>query len=388
MADVVKTALAGLKDPERYICKQGVPWFRPHIREVFNEKSGKFEKVEVNELDLSEIAEHMQALEAEGRAFRITNGHIDKQAKEQDQPELLGLALNPRLGKFGPKQIPCVLLDEYILADKADKIRERPYRSAEYYRQKKLITGCAALVRDPQLNLGTILYSADDATVFYGEPVSAAVPELSANDNDLSPEEVELFERFMKYMQTKQASQQPVNNAAMGPMNATMPQPAAYQEFDMAEVVTKPEDAVHYAELRREADESRKRADSLEKELAGIRAERQREKAEKILDVLEKIEHFKFDRAEELELMQATDDAGREKIAGRIRKYHEKLPGFEAEVPVDYSADNRKLPDRKDPNANPAHDAPDHYQETLDYVKAHPGVGYDEAEAAVKARRK
>lgn len=381
MGDVVKASLADIRDPDKYVCKKGVPWFRPHIREVWNGKSSKFEQVEVLESDLSTIAEQMQMLASEGRAFRITNGHIDKTAKEEDQPDLLGLALNPRVGTFGPKNIPCVLLDEYILADKVSTIGKRPYRSAEYYRQKKIITGAAALIRDPQLNLGTVLYSDDDATVIYAEPVDV-LPEASSNENDPSPEEVEMFERCWAYIQKKMADsqpQQPQQNAmgAMGPANA-MPQPAAYQEQDMATEVLKPEEAVHYAELT-------KRAESAEKRLAEIEKERVREKTEALLDKLDKVEHFKFDRDAELELMQATDDAGREKIAARIRKYHEKQPGHDDEVPVSYEAD-RPLPERKDDSKNPFHEKPDFYEETLEYCRATGEVDFEKAHRAVEER--
>lgn len=383
MADVVKTSLADLRDPDKYICKKGVPWFRPHKRKLLNEKTGEWEEFEVTEADLPEIAENMQALESEGRAFRITNGHIDKLAKEKDQPELLGMALNPRLGKFGPKGIPAVLVDEYIRYDKAATVGERPYRSAEFYRQKKLITGAAALVRDPQLNLGVVLYSEDDPVIIYGE----AVPEMSSNDNDLSPEEVELFERFMKYMQRQQQSaQQPTQNAAgaMGPMNAAQPQPVGYQESDDMPQVIKPEDAVNYSERIESAE---KRAEAAEKRLAEIENDRKREKSERLLDRLGEVEHFEFDRKEELELMMNTDDAGREKIAARIRKFHGKVPGHEDEVPVDYSNDNRQLPERKKETPNPLSEEPVNYQEVMDFVRSNPGVTYEEAEAKVKAKK-
>lgn len=375
MADAVVSSIAEFKNQDKYIRRDGVPWFRPHVREIWNEKLNKFEQVEVLESDLTAIAEQMQALASEGRAFRITNGHIDKGAKEEDQPDLLGMALNPRVGTFGPKNVPCVLLDEYILADKVASIGKRPYRSAEYYRQKKVITGCAALLRDPQLNLGTVLYSGDDAMVVYAEPVSV-IPEASSNDADLSPEEIELFERFLKYQERKQSQQQPQQNAmgAMGP-NANMPQPAAYQEQDMAEVV-KPEDAIHYAELT-------KRAESAEKRLAEIEKERVLEKSQKLIERLAEVEHFKFDTKEELELMQATDDAGREKIAARIRKYHEKLPGHDDEVPVHYEGEKPLPKHDKTPN-----DEPEFYQETLDYIRKTGEQDFEKANRIVRESKK
>lgn len=387
MADVVKTALAGLRDPDRYICKKGVPWFRPHSIEVFNEQTGKAETIEVNEADLSEIAEHMQALESEGRAFRITNGHIEKLAKEKDQPELLGFARNARVGKFGPKEIPCVLVDEYILTDKAETIRERPYRSAEFYRQKKLITGCAALVRDPKLNLGVVMYSGKDALVLYADPVEV-VPEMSSNDNNLSPEEVELFERFMKYMRSKQT--QPQNNAmgSMGPMNAGMPQPVGYQESTKMSEVKKPEDQmIQYQELTRLLESEKQARAASESRLASLEKELKKGRAEKILDRLDLVEHYKLDRAEELEFFMEVDESKWEKRVNSIRKNHEKKPGREDEVPVSYS-DPMALPKRSDSEVHPLADAPDHYQETMDYVRANRGVSYEEAEKIVLASRK
>lgn len=389
--DATKISLAELKDESKYVCKKGVPWFRAHKKQIWNDKLAKYEELEVLEADLSEIADNMKALEREGRAFRITNGHIEigPGAKEKDQPELLGLACNARVGKFGPKQIPCVMVDEYIKVGKVGHIEDRIYRSAEFYRQRKNITGAAALLRDPQLNLGVILYGSEDKALMYGEPVGndaddkPVVPEMSNNEDDLSPEEVKLFERLMAYMQKTQQAQMQQQNAAMGPMNAMPgqqqpPQPSAYQESQMSEAVAKPNpnESPEFFAMKTELESNRKR-------LADIEPERTKEKSTNLLDRLEHVEHYKLDRADELEAMCATDDAGRAKIAARIRKNHQKVPGSEDEVTVAYSDDNLPLPGRE-PSV---HDEPENYQETLDYMRENGEYDFEKAQRIVNAKK-
>lgn len=149
----------------------------------------------------------------------------------------------------------------------------------------------------------------------------------------------------------------------------------------MSNPVVKPdEQAVHYAELVAENT-------SLKKRLDGIEADRKKEKAETLLDRLDKIEHYKFDRADELEAMLNTDDAGREKIANRIRKNHEKQPGYDDAVPVDYSADNLPLPKREG-DTNPLTVEPEFYQETLDYIRETGEKDFAKAQRAVKLANK
>ncbi len=104
----------------------------------------------------------------DGVPTRIVDGHIhtDPNIPEAKQPALLGFALNPRVGAFGPTQTPCVMVDTHIRRDKLAIARDRPFRSAEYYPSTKTIRGLALLVRDPYLDMGIVTY-AGEATYFY-----------------------------------------------------------------------------------------------------------------------------------------------------------------------------------------------------------------------------
>lgn len=382
MADAVTASLSDLNDPAKYICKQGVPIFRAHTRSIWNSKKNEWEEVEVLSSDLPEIATHMQAMEKEGRCFRLTNGHVKKKADgtiddQKKQPELFGLARNARFGKFGPEQIDCVMWDEYYIANKVPDIRDKIYRSAEYYRGQKLITGAAALVTDPQLNLGQVLlYDSDDGVaICYGEPMMAApnqpqtpgpIPPSMDKPDDLTPEEINLFEKMLRYMQNKSMMQQA---AAMGPQNAGPPQAGGNQEPMMSQTdkkpdaVKPPETPIDYA---KELEFVKAELVAAQGKISRVESERDNEQIERLIYQLETVEHYEFDAEKERAELLKTDAEGRKRIVERIRKYHPVKTGYEKEIPVDYSSGNQTLPDS---GGDKFTKKPAGYDEALQYCK-------------------
>lgn len=125
--------------------------------------------------DVLGIARNMQERHAAGTAIRLAVGHVQQRPDypESMQPKVIGRWLPPfTVGTFNGQATifatPAVRR-EYIL----DAIG-RPYRSPEYYRGKKLVTGIALLSRDPALNLGTF----DLADVFASQeqPTHHVIP--------------------------------------------------------------------------------------------------------------------------------------------------------------------------------------------------------------------
>lgn len=144
-----------LNDPTRWLIKQGVPVFKPHER--VDPATGKQIKVDLPKL--YRIANNMQQLERGGVPVRMTLGHTEPGKPEHQQPPVAGYYRNPRVQPFGPKGEPAVVVDEWLDPAYADKRKNFPYRSAEYYDDAEQITGVALLTRDPFLDLGVVAYS-------------------------------------------------------------------------------------------------------------------------------------------------------------------------------------------------------------------------------------
>jgi hypothetical protein len=197
-----------LDNPDLYEVKRNVPIFRAHRRKA-KDVHGKEIEIVVTDDDLPVIARNMAALQTEeGVPARIVDGHIRPglDVPEAQQPALLGFAANPRFGRFGPKQTPCVLVDAYLKRDKLAIARERPFRSAEYYPEAQAIRGVALLLRDPQLDMGIVTYVETKQPYLYA--MENTMPDSIHDrpdraDEEFSPQEVEHFEKLCRYMARK-----------------------------------------------------------------------------------------------------------------------------------------------------------------------------------------
>jgi len=357
MTDAATISLELLGDPSQYQLLGSVPWFRAHRRK----KNDGTETV-VNNDDLREIAQHMQALEREGRLFRLTHGHINPVGDEDEQPELLGFARNARLDVFGPRRIPCVMVDEYARNDKLPILRERPYRSAEYYGKSKVITGAAALIRDPQLNLGAVLYNRDHEPWHYAEALMPT-PETMNND-DYSPEEVQQYERMCAYLARKWPKAfAPDATARRDDEGTGENQPEQFQNGESLEM---------YA-LRTEAESAKRKAEQARKELEAIRQEREAEKCQIIVDDLAR--HYRLDPAREVRTLLPLNAAEREEHIAYIRANYSELPGGD---PIElYRGHVEGEGFEVSPTAS-------QYEATMSWLRAHPGMTYEQAVTAVR----
>lgn len=159
MSDPTMASLAKLKDESQWRIVRNVPIFIP-IQDRVKMPDGTLKEVQVSDLDLYEIClNYSRRMETTGDVGRITAGHIKPLADESAQPTIYGHPMNLRVGSFGPENKLCILADFYIRPECWEDFKRYPYRSPEYYHDRKEITGVALLIRDPKLDLGMLTYS-------------------------------------------------------------------------------------------------------------------------------------------------------------------------------------------------------------------------------------
>lgn len=173
-ADPTRQTLADLADPGKYVRLDGVPVLAP-----FNRGDAA-----VTAADLPAICERMQARDRAGNAVTLTHGHIKPAADEKDQPQLLGLYRNPRLGTL-QDGTPAILMDRFVFREDAERVRKLPHRSSEYYPRAGVVRGVAALVRPPEIDMGVVCLEGQERPVCLSlgdEPMSAPAAVRTALD--------------------------------------------------------------------------------------------------------------------------------------------------------------------------------------------------------------
>lgn len=203
MADPTVEFLRSLDDPAKFERKEGVPIWVPHRRK---NKDGS--EVVVTERDLPAYAEWINGVERErGVCGRITDGHVKPGLP---MPKLCGYYRKARVGTFGPKNTPAVLVDLYYInrPDVLAVASERPYRSPEVYTDVKQIRGLALLLQDPFLDMGVVTYEGDRTPYLCEADMAgemgakgAGLPGAEPEEKpDHTPEEKALFEKMRRYM--------------------------------------------------------------------------------------------------------------------------------------------------------------------------------------------
>lgn len=402
-SDPTMEFLSRLNEPGRWVINRAVPIFRPH-RRVTKDKDGKEIVIEVTEADLPEIAANMLALEQdEGVVIRVTPGHVrtvhadGTAVKETENPPLFGFNLNPRVGTFGPKNTPAVLVDEYLFPDRADERKNYPYRSAEYFHGPKVIRGVALLKRDPFLDLGMVTYDAAAGCYHYAmgsdmaDEKTAANPVANPEEGKAqppaeTPEEAKLFEKMREYLCRKYAlgdkwpaaeSKKPRNDVQpdeekpkveVTPME-TDKVPALYEQ-KLTDLRTDYERKL--AEVKTEAE---KRSGELLARLSGLELERDQERCQMLLYSLER-EGFSFtaeQKTKELGKLCKTPAADREERVKELRSIYAeaKVPAGRIEL---YEGHVEGGSNPNDPNA-----APWYHAGAIQHMLAHPGMQYEAA---------
>ncbi len=360
-ADATLDFLARLNDPSQWVIVRDVPVFRSHVRRN-QDGSAKYQ---VTDGDLQLIAQNAARKEAEaGVAGVITIGHrlISPTAPETTQPRVVGYIRNVRPGVFGPQGVPCDLVDAYYKREHWDEARLYPFRSAEYYPNKREITGVALLVRDPELELGVVSYAvadepafsyaAGDTPVYFPElymrqpaenyeeremPDPTAPPTTTppvappkpAGPEGVDPQFMQMFAACMKHYMAN-------GGAAPGPMNAVVPKPATTPPAAPPPPPPVPEHAQRdgqpdaYAAIRADL-EAAKRAMSGEiqkynEQLQAERYQRQKGDCERLADQLEFEGGYLFNRGKFVNDAIPLDESGRIQLCKDVQQYSKQDP--------------------------------------------------------------
>jgi hypothetical protein len=387
--DATSVALEELNDPELYECKRGVPIFRSHRRTLKDERGNVKGEIVVRDEDLPVIAANMRAQEAEnGVCGRITDGHInpDPKVPEHDQPPLVGYMKNPRPGVFGPKRIPCVLVDTFVRRDVLPL--RRPFRSSEYYPNSKTITGLALMTRDPFLDLGIVNYKSE-APLFYARDNGAApylyvafsetntMPDVmndmqDDSDAELAPEEAQHYQKFCSYAKRFLKGHPKLYGMLEGNEPAPEPKPAMPGASNVSiPGAEKPEEDKPSLNARNGDPALYSR---MEAQIADLIRERETGKCQAIVEKL--AVHYKLDQGKEVTRLLTMTSAERDEhvayikanyapISDQIQIYSGRVEGDAMNKPTD-----RELGDA-----------------AVRYATKH-GCTYDEGLTAVKAGKK
>src|SRR5262245_61480218 len=113
-ADPTMQFLDSLNDRSRFEIIPGTPIMMSHRRR-FIDKDGNDKTIEITPDDLPELIEVADLYKRKfGVVPVITEGHRRPSLSESEQPDIIGYALNLRMGTFGPRREPCILADQYI----------------------------------------------------------------------------------------------------------------------------------------------------------------------------------------------------------------------------------------------------------------------------------
>lgn len=347
--------------PGQWITETGVPAFRPHVRK---DKDGNV-LYEVTAADIPEIARNSArvSVELHGNKPPITEGHRNfaPDAKEADQPLVFGYLDNFRTGSL-PDGTPCVLCDRHYMAQHAERAKRHPFCSVDYVHQLKAIVGLAKLTRPPALNLGAVYYPGTQYPVYVYAMNDQTPAPTEPQTPELTPEEIQGCEKVMAYFMSKYAWVKTVAekySSAPSATNTNMP-----EADSRAQPEPEPE-----PEPAKKDDE----AEKYQAEAAGLKVKLAEVEVDRLLDRLELVERYQFDRGDERARLIPLDDAAREKRLSEIRKYHPQLPGgHQIEV---YQGD---------PTGRPKAATQEQMNKALAYSERNK-VPYADALAAVKA---
>lgn len=360
-ADPTMDLIRSLDDAAKWV-HQTVVAFVPHeithsARKQLDGSTVPAQKIKVTENQLRQDAERAnERVRKTGRLDTLTIGHrkSDPDFPETQQPPLVGFCRNFRvqwIEREGGRFLGMVY-DEYAARDKAalhDLYRQYPFRSAEYHPSVGIL-GVAALVRPPALDMGT--------TYVYQANTEEPPP--------VNPQEFKtMFAECMKTYQAdaataaadeakKKADEEARTKAATSP-----PPPALSPPPPPAEVASY---AATVADLRKRLDDET---------AARVKAE-----STAMLDPLKDL--LKFDYARELGTLVgcANADARAAHVKYMAENYM-PLPTASGRVTVLAGPAPTSGSDG-DPTKAPAK-----HDQVMNYMRANPGVSYEQAESKI-----
>jgi hypothetical protein len=186
-ADPTLASLDLFDDPSRWVVVKNVPVFRPHKRYGRNKDGDKVLLYEVTQDTFDRVAAEMIDLEQDSGVIpRMTLGHIEPAQPETSQPPIVGWGRDLKRGTFGPSKVPALLADLYYRVEDWPEASKYPFRSVEYYPNRGTITGIALLKRDPELDLGALIFERGQEPCYYYSAESA----MPAEPDKKPPESV------------------------------------------------------------------------------------------------------------------------------------------------------------------------------------------------------
>lgn len=373
-----------------WVTETAVPCFRPHVR---RDPAGTV-LYEVTAADIDEIARNSATytVEFHGNKPPITEGHRDfaTDARESGQPLVMGYLENFRKGNL-PDGTPAVVCDRKYMTQHAQTYQRHPFASVDYLPTRKAIVGLAKLTRPPALNIGAVYYPGTNEPVYVyaaGDDTTAANPNTPAAAQPpaqpqppqpgataappLTPEEQAGCEKVYAYLCSKyawfgaQAQQYDAAQANPSATNTGVPEAEKGKkqpdtEGPKEKVETMAADAATIQKY--EADLAKVKAD--------LQAERDRRNAAEVdalLDQLEKVERYQFDRAAERADLLPMDDAARTARADRIRKYHPREEGEAGRIETYRGTVGGPMPATTQKQSTRAREVAD--EKKIDYAKA------------------
>ncbi len=404
MSDVVTQSLEKILGGE-YEVFRDIPIFDEH-----DEFDGKGKLVRrFDYAKLKQIADTCNQRAKAGDPAMIGPGHtiptsINKEgvpvrAKETDQPPIWGVAMEMKVGRFGPNQKLGLLANHYIRKqvnidgrDMTAKqaLAEFPRRSIELFYADGVIDRVSLLRQAPARDLGlTLSYSKDrffrnsqcrgpqlqaalapDGKLRYAMedqimPDPTMIPDAAAvpDPDELTPEEKATADRYWKHYRKCYAA-----DFAGAPSGSNTSVPDVVEEDKDKQQFSKSAEAERY---QKENAALKNRLERLEHD-----GKMARYKAE--LEHLRDAEGIDLDLTDELSECQSLDANGFAKHKDRISKHYQRAPIGGQRIPLDSTRDSRKGGVRKYSRAE--------IDSAVQYCEQNPGTSYELALEKVTAR--
>lgn len=336
LADPTVEFMDRFADESQWIIKRNVPIFKPHQRIKQDKKGADFVAYEITEGNLETIVGDVRKRESNGVPLRMTVGHIkgDPDFPESSNPEVVGYWLNARMGTFGRGQA-CVVADAYVKNDCREKVKGRPYRSAEYYPSRNELRGAAVMARDPALDLGTVeLYALPEGAVFV--PIEGEL--YMATETDC-PDGHDQFVKHMDHycksqpwmkhaMETYQASAPSATDTIIPAAGAKKKkaEPEVKDEEGQAERMQRDDELATYAKLQSRVTEMEKKSEEKDKLISKLVVARDRADCERMVKQLQ-LEGYQLKTAPTVEKLVRKTPEARDEWVADLREHATPEPG-------------------------------------------------------------
>lgn len=323
-----------LKDKSRWTIIPNVPVFIPHVR---HDAEGA-ELYSVTEKRLSDIVKVCNDRAKAGVLGKIQIGHTRPKDAETAQPPLVGLMADYKVGRFGPHKKSAVLCNFYVDKKHEEEAKKYPFRSVEFYSETNEITAVALLKRDPDLDMGMLLYARNPKgnCYFYSSrelTMDLASEVLPDEDEEMNEEDKAFGDKIESYMKKKYPKFSEHYAAACGGMasstSVVVPEPKIKTHYER-QSAAQPD--TRAAALVRENAELYERLTKSETRLASIEGDRKKDQLaqhyERQLRAMDPSGQA-FDHEAELKDLREMDEPRAEKWLTKLKQaasHYERSP--------------------------------------------------------------